>query len=348
MFNLDPIAMDRDQIQHLEGAVEIWRRYLAAQDLRQEVAGAMGWKSVKGREYLIHSRYDRKISSKQTTSLGPRSPETEAIKASFERRREAADTALAGLEQPLDRAARLGKALRIGRMNSTAAAVLRELRRDHLLGPDLYVIGSTAIAGYEARTKTFLPKGLETAHGDLDLLTTRRDGREALDELLPVVHRADRSFRIQATAHHASIANDRGFRIDLHLRRDLERRVISAGGFYPDQTELLRQALLAMPVELVAFAKNGMPLEMTAIDPRSFSLLNYTEAGRRRKSGDSDITLHRALAVGRMVQLHWTEPFPAAVLEHFSEFAAHVAPADPESEAPEADAGDEDMKFYGP
>lgn len=346
MLNLDPIAMDRDQIQHLAGAVDLWRRYLAADDLRQGVNGAMRWKTVKGREYLIHSRYNPKIGSKQSTSLGPRSPETEAMLASFQRRREAADNALAGLKEPLDRSARLGKALRIGRMNSTAADVLRELRRDQLLGADLYVIGSTAIAGYEARTKTFLPKGVETAGDELDLATTRRDGRETLDELLPVVHRADRSFRIQENGSLASIANDRGFRIDLHLRRDLERHVVGTGEFFSDQTELLREAVLAKPVHLMAFARNGMPLEMTAIDPRSFSLLKFEEAVRQRRSENSEITLHQALAVGRLVQLHWPEPFPRSVFEHFPEFAKQVAPEAIESDSP--DAGDEDMKFFGP
>ena len=69
MPRFDPTPLDDQQAQYLKGAVAAWRRYVVAEDERALVDGAMAWKKVKGREYLVHSWYDSVIGSKPA---GPR------------------------------------------------------------------------------------------------------------------------------------------------------------------------------------------------------------------------------------------------------------------------------------
>ena len=335
------IKLDDQQAELLRGARAAWHRYLAAEDARSEVNGAVAWKTVKGRQYLVRSWYDRHIGAKRSVSLGLRSPEIEATKASFEARRAAADKALEEATAPLDRLSRLGKALRLGRLNTTAAEVLRELRREQKLGAGLYVIGSAAVAGYEARAGVFLSNGLELAAGDLDLCTTLPDGEEAMEGMLPVLRRADGSFRLH---ERASAVNDRGFHVDLHLRRSLESWADNAQALEFSQRHLLLDAVRAAPIRTVAIAKNGMPVEMVCPDPRDFAAVRYAmflTGLDRRPPG-------QAIAVGRLVQHCWPEKFSPSVLARFPDFAAKVAPVEPRSGDDGVLEDPDDRRLSGP
>jgi hypothetical protein len=77
MADLEPIAMDRAQIRHLEDAREMWDRYDFVMTLQEQFRGAMGWKKVGPHEYLTTYWTDPVTGKKQMNSLGRRSPETE-------------------------------------------------------------------------------------------------------------------------------------------------------------------------------------------------------------------------------------------------------------------------------
>ena len=105
-------------------------------------------------------------------SLGPRSPATEKILEAYGAARKAARERLAGIEAQLAEQARLNKALRLGRVPTVVARILRELDRRQLRD-SFTVLGTQAMYGYEAAGGVhFLLELL--ASGDVDLLYDAR------------------------------------------------------------------------------------------------------------------------------------------------------------------------------
>jgi hypothetical protein len=349
LSRFDPTPLDDQQARYLKGAVAAWRRYLGAQDDRALVDGALAWKKVKGREYLVHSWYDSLTGTKRSRSLGPRSLKTEGEKLEFDHRRREADEALAAAEAPLGRQTRVAKALRLGRLNNTGAEILRELRKEQVLGPSFYVVDSSVVAGYEAQAGVFMPKGLEAAPNRLELCTATDVDEALLDDLVTTCRRVDPSFRRSKDT--ASVQSDR-FEIMLYSRQHNFDWLRRSGRFDREQLDLLRGAFRAQPIRTVAIAKNGMPVEIVGPDPRNFALIHYASDVAGMEEGKD-----RAYAVGRLVQKHWPERFSLSVFEAFPEFAGQVAPGalrakapqveDPEVEDPDA-GGPGSMRYYGP
>lgn len=338
MYRFDPIPFDDQQERHLRGAAAAWRAYLAAADERAAVNGAMAWKKVKGRQYLIHSHYDRQVGAKRSTSLGVRSPETERRLAAFEQRRAAAEVALETAKAPLDRLTRVGKALRVGRLDNTAAEILRELRAERVLGRDLYVIDSSAVAGYETRALAILPKGLEAAPGRLELCVRGEEDPQLFEDLQSLLRRIDKSFRRK---DEDTFANARGLEVALYTVRSILDWVDRAG-FDEEQRDLLRSAIEAPPIGMTAIARNGMPLRMVCMDPRNFAVFHYAKA-----MAGLEPSPDRAYAVGRLVENRWPEKFSPDVAIAFPKFAERVGIEAPQAEDPDLMDPDE-PRFYGP
>lgn len=300
----------------------------------------MAWKKVKGREYLVHSHYDRAVGAKRSTSLGVRSPETERRLSAFEQRRAAAEVALDEAKAPLDRLTRVGKALQIGRLNNTGAEVLRELQSEQVLGADLYVIDSSAVAAYEARAAVFLPKGLEADPARMELCVTGEGDPQLFDDLQSVLRRVDKSFRRR---DEDTFVNERGFEVALYTRSSMLDWVNEAG-FDGDKRAVLRVAIQAPPVGMAAIARNGMPLRMVCLDPRNFAVIHYAKAMSRLEPSPD-----RAYAVGRLVENYWPEKFSPDVAIAFPKFAERVGIAPPEVDVEDPDVPDpEEPRFYGP
>lgn len=337
MSYLDPIAMDPIQIRHLADAREFWRDYGPLAVERKRLRGAMGWKTVKGREYLTWYITDPFSGQKTMRSIGPRSPQTEAKKAEFDRRRPEVDAAIERLKERLAPLIRVGKALRIGRLEPAAGEVLRTLGENALLGPDLMVIGGAAMHLYECSAGALLPASIIPA-GDLDLMTTAENPGDALDELLPVLRRADKSFRIHDAS--GAVRNEDGFRVHLHIRRSVDDLRTS-----DEQAGVLHCMLQMAPVRTVAIARDGMPAEMIGIDPRAFALIKYAFAnlGPRRMGAADRLAHDQALAVGRLVARFGSRPFDPEQLAAFPVFAEQVEAGDPEA----AEAVDDTAVHHG-
>jgi hypothetical protein len=328
MSDLDPIAMDRAQIRHLEDAREMWDRYDFVMTLQEQFRGAMGWKKVGPHEYLTTYWTDPVTGKKQMNSLGRRSPETEKKKADFDLGRAEVDKAAAEMERDLEPLIRVGRALRIGRLEPIAGDVLRELARQELLGPKLMVIGSAAMSLYEASAGAMLPMAIRT-QGDLDLLSSADSRQAAMEDLLPVILRADKSFAIHGPSR---IRNDRGFRVDLHTRRSLLRSIDRLDGASEEQLSVLRSLLDLEPVSAVTIARGGVPVGMIAMDPRAFALTKYALANLdpRRDGAAARLAKDQAFAVGRLVTRFGSRPFEDEHLAAFPAFAESIETGDPE------------------
>jgi hypothetical protein len=330
MADLEPIPMDRAQIRHIEDAREMWDRYEFVMTLQEQFRGAMGWKKVGPHEYLTTYWTDPATGKKQMNSLGRRSPETEKKKTDFDRGRAEVDKAAAEMEQELEPLFRVGRALRIGRLEPIAGDVLRELAKQELLGPKLMVIGSAAMSLYEASAGAMLPMAIR-AQGDLDLLSSADSGQEAMEELLPVIQRADKSFAIHGRPR--SIRNGRGFHVDLHTRRSLLQSIDQLDAASEEQLSVLRSLVDLEPVSAVTIARDGAPVGMTGMDPRAFAIMKYALANLdpRREGAAARLAKDQAFAVGRLVMRFGSRPFEDEHLAAFPAFAESIETGDPEA-----------------
>ena len=225
-------------------------------------------------------------------------------------------------------------------MNNTGAEVLRELRRERVLGPGLYAVDFSVVAGYEAQAGAFLPRGLGDEPDRLELCTTTDVDDELLDDLAKACRRVDPSFR---RAEDFSGATNGRFTVTLRSRQAISNWFRRSGEFDRDQIGMLTRAIEARPIRTVAIARNGRPVEICSPDPRNFALVHYASKIVGIEPGKN-----RAYAVGRLVEKHWPEKFSPAVFEVFPEFADQVAPDRPRKDEPDVPDPDGDMRFYGP
>jgi hypothetical protein len=94
-----------------KATVDSLQTYAALQDVRQKMrpyTGAMHWKTVGSKEYL----YRTHDGSGQAKSLGPRTMQTEQIKAEFAEKKQLLQTRQGSLEQKMQERNRIAKALR--------------------------------------------------------------------------------------------------------------------------------------------------------------------------------------------------------------------------------------------
>ena len=75
--------LQENQLRELVNARSAWHNFQQARREAQQVKGSMVWKKVGGHSYLI-----RKSAAGAQKSLGPKGPETEAMDASFQARKE--------------------------------------------------------------------------------------------------------------------------------------------------------------------------------------------------------------------------------------------------------------------
>ena len=266
----------RRQLIDTQQVFETWRA--AHVERNRRFIGSMRWANRNGAEYLL-----RKIKSHET-SLGPKSPETEAAYNSFIRGREENTARLSKLKSRLDEFAPINRAMGIGRMPAIAAQVLRKCDDAGLLGEQLYVVGTNALFAYEALSGAFIESDLVTS-GDIDLLydarrslsVAVRDARK--NGLIGVLKEADKSFALFRPRGYRAANND-GYMVDL-IRpepKDVFRdRPPSAITNLPDDMEGapvigLTWLINAPKIEAVVIDEKGYPARVVAVDPRVFAL----------------------------------------------------------------------------
>ncbi len=256
-----------------------------AQARRQAFRGSMVWGESKGRQYLMRSAYDKQGRRRQT-SLGPRSPETERIKAEFEQGRVAARARWDSLRLVMDRQAAVNRALGLGRVPLLGARIMRALDASGLLGGAIRVLGTNALYAYEAVAGVRIESGL-TATEDIDLLLDSRarlqfvaTAEEETASLLRVLQQVDGSFERSRERYRAR--NRDGYIVDLikplrspPWRQDPVRLGDDAGDLEAVELEGLAWHESAPAFEAVAIDERGEPLRIVASDPRVFAIHKY-------------------------------------------------------------------------
>ena len=169
--------------------------------------------------------------------------------------------------------------------------------------------------------------------GDLDLLGADRFVQD-FDDLLRICRRADKSFRLRNGR--LPIVNADGFRIDVTGMTELRSRLLDVREMSEMHCRVFDELLDLAPVNAIAIARDGMPVPMTAMDPRAFTVLKFarSEFDQNRSGNAAEIDRQQAFAVGSLVRHRWPKEFEPQWLAPFPALAEHLG-QDPQNMGPE-------------
>lgn len=285
----------------LRVSVELRQTSEAYREARRNAAryaGGMGWKVVGGHDYLI------KIINRRggTKSLGPRSPETEALYAEFVAGKARAKEREAALAQSVKEFAGMAKGVFLNRVPSIVTAALRKLDDFGLLGKNLMVIGTNAMYGYESIAGVQFDAGL-MATTDIDFLRDARttlklallDDAVAEAGVLAVLQKVDRSFEPVRKGGFRAV-NKTGFYVDLVKQaptpqwKSGEPERIADGDLTPSWLPNIKWLLASEKFESIVIGQDGLPAPMVCPDPRAFAVYKQwlseqpdREPGKKRR-----------------------------------------------------------------
>lgn len=268
-----------DAMRQYIDAVSNFEAYEEALAEAAKVRGGMYWHkgpaSAPAEAYLV-----RTSASGSEKSLGPRSPETEAIYASFRERKELAEERLAGLKAALAKHKRMNRALRVGRVAPLIVEILNRLAATSL-GEHFRVVGTHALYAYEsAAGVTFDDDAVATR--DIDLLWDVRKRvafATALSQvdssMLGVLRKVDPTFRIRNSQRYTAVNKD-GFEVDIIRREQIAddphpiRLSDDDEDFWVAQAPRAQVLLDSPRFSAVIVATNGDMARMNTLEPRTF------------------------------------------------------------------------------
>lgn len=203
-------------------AVSVFEALEEAGDEAAQVRGGMYWHA--GPPSSPESRYlVRTTPAGAETSLGPRSPETEAVYERFTQRKRDSAERVTGLKTALEQHQRLNRALRVGRVDPLVVALLNRLASTQL-SPHFRVVGTHALYAYEAIAGVRLDSDA-LATRDIDLLWDTRKRilfstqlARVDSSMLGVLKKVDSSFRMRRSQQYTAVNKD-GFEVDI-IRRE--------------------------------------------------------------------------------------------------------------------------------
>ena len=217
---MDYLALSDNTARQIIDSGTVLGEFVRVKRQAQQYAGGMYWKRQGDYEYLVKTAPDNR-----QQRIGPRSADTEAIYQEFTARKQALEARFKSLRAALSDAERLNKALKAGRVPSTAVSVLQAIE-DAGLGQHFTVVGTHALYAYEAAAGVRIVQGA-LATQDVDLLwDARRRVRFITDlakldtSVLRVLQRADASF-VRKEGQNETAINAQGFEVDF-LRRQPE------------------------------------------------------------------------------------------------------------------------------
>jgi hypothetical protein len=239
---------------------------------RAILPGRLTWKAIAGREYLYRIADGRG----NGRSLGPRSAETEALYETAELARRSVDTLWPVLRQE----GALYRALRLPRISSAAAELLREFDLYGLIGDTLIVVGTNAMAVYEieARSRFATAAGVDSTL-DFDLTWVATEARHttlssigaAPRTLLDVMKRVDATYTVN-TERTFQVRNASGYEVELLMPKSLEGTLPRTEQLSPIGLPEQDWLLPGRRVEHVVCGLDGLPTRIIAPDPRWFAL----------------------------------------------------------------------------
>lgn len=262
--------IDDEGLRLLANIEQHYAQWLDAE--RVLLPGRLAWKTVADRDYL----YCLVNGKGHGRSLGPRSGETEQLFEKAQAARQNADA----LWPLLQREGALYRTIRLPRISSAAAVLLREFDRHGLLGDSLMVVGTNAMAAYEieARVRFATAAGVDTTQ-DFDMTWIAEQARQttlsavgaAPRTLLDVLKKVDSTYTIN-TERTFQARNASGYEVELLMPKILAETLPRSETFRPVALPEQDWLLPGRRVEHVVCGLDGLPARVIAPDPRRFAL----------------------------------------------------------------------------
>ena len=254
-----------------------------------QVRGGMYWHagpaSSPESKYLV-----RTTPAGAETSLGARTPETQAIYDKFTQRKQASAERLTGLKAALDQQQRMNRALRVGRVDPLVVALLNRLASTQL-SEHLRVVGTHSLYAYEAAAGVRLDaEALATR--DIDLLWDTRKRiifstqlARVDSSMLGVLKKVDPTFRMRQSQKYTAVNKD-GFEVDIIRRAqtgdDPHPIKLSDADedFWVMQARRANVLLDSPGFSAVIVATNGTMARMNSVHPATFVAFKRWLAGQ--------------------------------------------------------------------
>jgi hypothetical protein len=242
-----------------------------------EVRGGMYWKRQGKTDYLI-----RTSPSNSQKSLGPRSPETEAVYGKFTERKTRSAKRVKNLVAQLGVHKRMNRALFVGRAPQMLVDILAMIDRAGI-EEHFTVVGTHALYAYEAAAGVRIEPGDALATRDIDLLwDTRKRIQFSITmeaagySMIGLLRKVDPTFRLRRDQLYTAI-NDKGFEVDIIRRETAEgdphplRITDAEDDFWVTQAERAAVLLNAPRLSAMIVSPSGDMARMTTISPIAFS-----------------------------------------------------------------------------
>lgn len=273
------LELPADATRQYIDAVATFEAYEEALAEAAKVRGGMYWHkgpmAAPDDAYLV-----RTSASGSEKSLGRRSPETEAMYASFRQRKELAELRRDGLKASLAKHKRMNRALRVGRVAPIIVDILNRLAVTRL-GEHFRVVGTHALYAYESAAGIIFEDDA-VATRDIDLLWDVRKRvafATALSKvdmsMLGVLQKVDPTFRIRNSQKYTAVNKD-GFEVNM-IRREQAigdphpvRLSNDDEDFWLAQAPRAQELLDSPPFSAVIVATNGDMARMNTLDPTAF------------------------------------------------------------------------------
>jgi len=270
-------------------AVSIFEALEEAQEEAAQVRGGMYWHagpaSSPESKYLV-----RTTPAGAETSLGPRTPDNEAIYERFTHRKRESAERVTGLKAALEQHQRLNRALRVGRVDPLVVALLGRLASTHL-SEHFRVVGTHALYAYEAIAGVRLDSDT-LATRDIDLLWDTRKRilfstqlAKVDSSMLGVLKKVDNTFRIRQRQKYTAVNKD-GFEVDIirRERTDDDPHPIKLSeadeDFWVAQARRASVLLDSPGFSAVIVATNGTMARMDTVHPATFATFKRWLAGQ--------------------------------------------------------------------
>ena len=254
-----------------------------------QVRGGMYWHA--GPALSPDSKYlVRTTPAGAETSLGARTPETQAIYDKFTQRKQESSARLTGLKAALDQQQRMNRALRVGRVEPLVVALLNRLASTKL-SEHFRVVGTHALYAYEAAAGVRLDaEALATR--DIDLLWDTRKRiifstrlARVDSSMLGVLKKVDPSFRMRQSQKYTAVNKD-GFEVDIIRREQTDgdphpiKLSDEDDDFWAAQARRANVLLDSPGFSSVIVGTNGTMARMNTVHPATFVAFKRWMAGQ--------------------------------------------------------------------
>ena len=314
-------AMTREQRRLVEAMRSTTIEFSELARVRDEFVGGMQWLTVKQKEYLTRYRRDPLTGQQKSTSLGPRSTETEAMYAKFVAGRSDLERRTDELRPEMTEQARLAKALRLNRTPDDVAGVIRAIAYSKTID-DVVLVGEAAVYGYENEFAAQIPRAMLPDHGMDLLVDDALDPRNVANEIAGELRRsripAGDPIKLRGSGA-LQIRTDQGLRVRLFTRPMIEETIRVYNSDIYGGEDAGRWAIEQPTLRALIIDRHGRAAPVLVLDPRAWCIFRCMEVETQEMSLIARETATELnYAVIRTVQERWPEPFDPGHVETFS------------------------------